>query len=216
MIAVDIGRVAYADALALQHRLVVARSADAIDDVLLTCEHDPVYTVGRHADLRHVLDAGTIPVERADRGGDVTYHGPGQIVVYPIVRLSGARRVRRYVEALQQACIDVAALHGVRARAESSRPGVWVGIDKLVAIGVRIQRGATSHGLAFNVEPDLSHYEGIVACGITDGGICSLRSLGVDAGLGTVRGQLVHAIAERLERPVQRVTPAALGLRASA
>lgn len=216
MIVVDIGRVAYRDALELQDGLVAERSADAIDDVLLVCEHDPVYTTGRHADLRNVLDAADIPVERADRGGDVTYHGPGQIVVYPIIRLSGPRRVRGYVEALQQACIDVAALHGISAHTDPSRPGVWVGDDKLVAIGVRIQRGATSHGLAFNVDPDLSHYEGIVACGITDGGICSLRSLGADAGMDPVREELVRALGTRLDRPVRRATPAALGLRASA
>lgn len=216
VIAVDIGRVAYRDALDLQHRLVAERSADAIDDVLVVCEHDPVYTVGRNADLRNVRDAGAVPVERADRGGDVTYHGPGQVVVYPIVRLSGPRRVRGYVEALQQACIDVAALHRIGAHTDLSRPGVWVGDDKLVAIGVRVQRGATSHGLAFNVDPDLSHYEGIVACGIIDGGVCSLRSLGVEADSDTVRDQVVHALATRLDRPVQRATPAALGLRASA
>lgn len=206
MIAVDLGRTAYAAALELQHRLVEARTADRIDDTLLVCEHDPVYTAGRHADLGNVLDASTIPLVRADRGGDVSYHGPGQVVVYPIIRLAGPRRVRAYVEALQTACIRVAADHGVIAHTAASRPGVWVGDDKLVAIGVRVQRGATSHGLAFNVAPDLSHYAGIVPCGIADGGVCSLASLGVRTTVAAVGAGLVTALAEGLERPVRWAT----------
>lgn len=206
MIAVDLGRTAYAAALELQHRLVDARTADRIDDTLLVCEHDPVYTAGRRADLSHVLDASTIPVVRADRGGDVSYHGPGQVVVYPIIRLAGPRRVRAYIETLQTACVRVATDYGVIAHTDASRPGVWVGDDKLVAIGVRVQRGATSHGLAFNVAPDLSHYAGIVACGITDGGVCSLASLGVRTTMAAVGTGLVDALAGGLERPVRWAT----------
>lgn len=206
VIAVDLGRIAYGDALELQHRLVAARSADRIDDALIVCEHDPVYTAGRHADLGNVLDTATVPVVHADRGGDVTYHGPGQVVIYPIVRLSGPRRVRAYVDALEAACIRTAAEHGVSAHADPRRPGVWVGDDKLVAIGVRVQRGATSHGLAFNVDPDLSHYAGIVPCGITDGGVCSLASLGVRATLAAVGATLVGALARELDRPVRWTT----------
>lgn len=206
MIAVDLGRIGYPEALDLQHRLVVARTADRIDDTLLVCEHDPVYTTGRHADLGNVLDASTIPVVRADRGGDVSYHGPGQVVVYPIIRLAGPRRVRAYVEALQTACVRVAADHGVTAHTDPRRPGVWVGDDKLVAIGVRVQRGATSHGLAFNVVPDLSHYAGIVPCGIADGGVCSLASLGVVTTSTAVAAGLVAALADELDRPVRWAT----------
>ncbi len=213
MIAVDLGRVDYVDTLRLQHHLVAARTSDDVDDTVIVCEHDPVYTAGRHADLANVLDASAIPVVRADRGGDVTYHGPGQVVVYPIVRLAGPRRVRAYVEALQAACIRVAFQHGVTARTEQTRPGVWVGDDKLAAVGVRIRRGATSHGLAFNVDPDLTHYAGIVPCGITDGGVCSLQSLGVDTDRRTVRDELVAAVAEALDRPVQWKDPADVGLR---
>lgn len=204
MIAVDLGRIAYADALDLQHRLVEARSSDAMGDLLLVCEHPPVYTAGRHADLGNVLDTSSIPLVRADRGGDVTYHGPGQVVVYPLVRLTGPRRVRSYVEALQDACIAVAARYGIHANADRSRPGVWVGDDKLAAIGVRVRRGSTSHGLAFNVDPDLADFAGIVPCGITDGGVCSLASLGVDVAVAEVRDALVDALALTLDRPVRR------------
>jgi lipoyl(octanoyl) transferase len=190
VIAVDLGRIAYADALGLQHDLVRARSGDAIGDVLLVCEHPPVYTAGRNADLGNVRDTSTIPLVRADRGGDVTYHGPGQVVVYPLLRLSGPRRVRSYVEALQDACIAVASRYGIAAHADRARPGVWVGADKLAA-------------MAFNVDPDLSDFDGIVPCGITDGGVCSLASLGVTATTGEVRLALVQALAGTLARPVR-------------
>lgn len=213
MIAVDCGRIAYDDALGLQRDLVSRRAADQIGDVLLICEHERVYTAGRHADLAaNVRDASGIPVVRADRGGDVTYHGPGQVVAYPIIRLTGPRRVRAYVAALEQACIAVASAHGIAAGAVDGRPGVWVGNDKLAAIGVRIQRGATSHGVALNVDPDLRDYAGIVPCGIADAGVCSLASLGVQVDTATVAAQLVDALSTALARPVSAwTTPAAVG-----
>jgi lipoyl(octanoyl) transferase len=211
VIAVDLGRIDYERALTLQHDLVDRREADEIDDVLLLCEHDPVYTAGRHADIEaHVLRSTDIPVVRADRGGDVTYHGPGQVVVYPIIRLTGPRRVRAYVTALEQACITVAAGYGVAAHTDDHRPGVWVGNDKLAAIGVRIRRGATSHGLAFNVNPDMSDFGGIVPCGIRNGGVCSLASLGVATTVDEVARHLVTALSTTLDRAVsQWTTPGA-------
>jgi lipoyl(octanoyl) transferase len=210
VIAVDIGRVGYRDALELQHRLVAERTDDAREDVLVVCEHPPVYTAGRNADLDNVLDAATIPVVRADRGGDITYHGPGQVVLYPIIRLDSSREVRRYVGVLQDACIAIAAGYGVTAHAEPAMPGVWVGRDKLAAIGVRVRRGSTSHGLAFNVDPDLSHYDGIVACGIRDRGVCSLASLGVSTTTDVVARTLVDDVAQRLQRPVRWADATAL------
>jgi lipoyl(octanoyl) transferase len=210
VIAVDIGRVGYGDALDLQHRLAAERAEDAREDVLVVCEHPAVYTAGRNANLDNVLDAAAIPVVRADRGGDITYHGPGQVVIYPIIRLTSSREVRRYVGVLQDACIAVAARHGITAHAERALPGVWVGGDKLAAIGVRVRRGSTSHGLAFNVDPDLSHYDGIVACGIDDRGVCSLASLGVTTSTGVVARALVGELAQRLERPVRWADAAAL------
>lgn len=227
MLAVDCGTVAYADALHWQRLLVRARQEDAVDDVLLTLEHERVYTAGRHADLAaHLLDTRGIPVVSVDRGGDVTYHGPGQLVAYPIVRLRAAREVRAYVGALEEACVRTAADFDVLARpapqrrsgdrGAAARTGVWVDGEKLAAIGIRVDRGVTSHGLAFNVTTDLADFAGIVPCGIADAGVCSLASLGVDASVADVRDALVGHLADTLGRPVRDARPGSLGLVAAA
>jgi lipoyl(octanoyl) transferase len=214
LLAVDCGTVVYEEALRWQRLLVAAHQEDAIGDVLLTLEHDPVYTAGRHADLaRNVLGTTDIRVVEIDRGGDVTYHGPGQLVAYPILRLGDPKAVRSYVEALEAACVDVAASYGLSARPDRDRTGVWVDGQKLVAVGIRVERGVTSHGLAFNVSPDLRHYDGIVPCGIADAGVCSLASLGVDTSVTEVSNRLVPLLAARLGRAVQPARPADLGLR---
>jgi lipoyl(octanoyl) transferase len=213
MIALECGRLSYEGGLRLQHDLVTRRAAGQVDDVLVVCEHERVFTVGRHVGMDNVRDAGEIPVVRTDRGGDVTYHGPGQVVVYPIVRLTGSRQVRAYVGALERACIMVAAAYGLVARTVEGRPGVWVGDDKLAAIGVRVQRDATSHGLAFNVAVDLDDYAGIIACGLADAGVCSLASLGVSATMSEVASRLVTALSATLERPLTGwTTPTELGV----
>jgi lipoyl(octanoyl) transferase len=214
ILAVDCGTVVYEEALRWQHLLVRARRDGDIGDVMLALEHDPVYTAGRHADLtRNLLGTTDIRVVEIDRGGDVTYHGPGQLVVYPIVRLADPKAVRPYVEALEAACIKTAASYGLDARADRRRTGVWVGDEKLVAVGIRVEGGVTSHGLAFNVAPDLGHYDGIVPCGIRDAGVCSLASLGVDTTVGEVRNRLLPLLAEALDRTLQPARPADLGLR---
>lgn len=208
------GEVVYEDALRWQRDLVAARAADEIDDVLLTLTHDAVYTAGRHADLEHNLRADVgVRVVQIDRGGDLTYHGPGQLVAYPIVKLDDAMAVRGYVEALVDACAATARSYGLDARADRERPGVWVGGDKLAAVGVRVSNRVTSHGLAFNVNPDLALFAaGIVPCGIADAGVCSLASLGVDAPLDEVRRRLVAFLSETLDRRLQSAGPADLGL----
>lgn len=212
MLAVDCGVVDYTTALGWQHQLVRDRQAGAIDDVALTCEHEPVYTAGRHADVAgHVLGTRDIPVVRVDRGGDVTYHGPGQLVVYPIMRLRQPRAVRAYVEALAHACVRTAADFGVHARA-GRRVGVWVGEDKLAAIGIRVDRGVTSHGLAFNVHPRLDDFAGIVPCGIPDAGVCSLASLGVATSVAAVRTRMLVHLGAALDRPVRQARPTEVGL----
>jgi lipoyl(octanoyl) transferase len=213
MLAVHAGSVVYEEALRWQGLLAAARSDDAIDDVLLSLEHDPVYTAGRHANVgQHVLGTTGIRVVRIDRGGDVTYHGPGQLTVYPIMKLADGKRARGYVEALEQACIATAASYGISARSDRRRTGVWVGERKLAAIGVRVARRVTSHGLGFNVTTTLEHFAGIVPCGIRDAGVCSLRSLGVDATVDQVRHRLVAELGRTLGRRLQFVTPADLGL----
>lgn len=206
----------YEEALRWQRLLAAARAADEIDDVLLCLEHDRVYTAGRRADVTaHVLGTRDIRVVRVERGGDVTYHGPGQLVVYPIRKLADGYRARVHVAALEEACIRTAASFGIRARADRERTGVWVGDRKLVAIGVRIARRVTSHGLAFNVTTDLADFSGIVPCGLADAEVCSLQSLGVDTTVAEVRRRLVAALGDVLGQTVQEASPADLGLPAA-
>jgi lipoyl(octanoyl) transferase len=214
VLAVHCGEdVVYEEALRWQRLLVDARAEGAIDDVVLTLSHDAVYTAGRHADVAaHVLGTRDIRVVNIDRGGDVTYHGPGQLVAYPILELPHAKAVRPFVDALEQACVRTAADFGVRAHADPDRIGVWVEGAKLAAIGIRVDGRVTSHGLAFNVDPNLADFAGIVPCGIADAEVCSLASLGVPASLSEVRRRLVHHLGDTLGRPLQQAFPADLGL----
>lgn len=210
MLHVAAGLVPYREALAWQDDLHARRITEEIDDVLLTLEHEAVYTAGRYADLARNLTGRRpdIPVVRIDRGGDVTYHGPGQLVAYPILRLEDPRDVRGYVGALEGACREVVASYGIAARSRSEYPGLWVGDEKIAAIGVRVHRGVTKHGLALNVATDLDDFVGIVPCGIREGGVCSLQSLGVEAQLQEVEARLVAALGAALGRPVYATSAA--------
>jgi lipoyl(octanoyl) transferase len=179
-----LGRVSYADGLALQERLVRERQAQAAPDTLLLLEHDPVFTLGRNARAENVLfpaddlRARGFDVFEVGRGGDVTYHGPGQVVGYPIVDLSPDRRdVHRYVRDLEDVLIRTCADYGVAAERVAGRTGCWVGREKIGAIGVRIARWVTSHGFAFNVANDLDPFGLIVPCGIRDASVTSLTRL---------------------------------------
>ncbi|QBI18228.1 lipoyl(octanoyl) transferase LipB [Egibacter rhizosphaerae] len=218
MLAVWCGEVPYEDALRWQRQLVTARAADEIDDVVLVLTHDPVYTAGRRADVAaHVLGRRNIRLVEVERGGDVTYHGPGQIVCYPIRKLPHAKAVRSHVEALERACAETARSYGVQARAsheldDDAPIGVWVARDKLAAIGVAVDGRVTSHGLALNVDPDLSHYLGIVACGLGDRGVTSLVAQGVDTHVDEVRRRLVPRLGEALGVSLQPARPSDLGL----
>ncbi len=207
----------YEEALRWQGLLAAARADEEIDDVLLTLTHDRVYTAGRRADVaRNVLGTRDIRVVSTDRGGDVTYHGPGQLVAYPIVKLADSKAVRPYVRALEEACVRTAASFGVTAAPDPHRPGVWVADQKLAAVGVRISDRVTRHGLAFNVTTDLDDFAGLVPCGIVDGGVCSLSSLGVDTTIEEVRRRLVAHLGDTLGRTIQPASPADLGLVATA
>jgi lipoyl(octanoyl) transferase len=180
------GRVAYADALALQRALVDDRRRGAVDDTLLFVEHPHVLTLGVRGDggRSHILAAPSllaargVEVHEAGRGGDITYHGPGQIVGYPIVDLKPDRQdVHRYVRDLEEVLIRTAGEYGIDAGRVEGLTGVWVGREKLAAIGVRISRWITSHGFAFNVTTDLDYFNLIVPCGIADRGVTSLERL---------------------------------------
>jgi lipoate-protein ligase B len=172
-LAVDLGRTAYREALALQRRLHAVRCAGRVDDLLVLTEHEPVLTLGRRADSRHVrvpplvLAARGIEVVPTERGGDVTYHGPGQLVAYPILDLR--RRgcdVRRYVWELEQSAIQFLRRYGVQAARRPGTPGVWVGERKIASVGVYVSRWVTMHGVALNLAPALEDFDLIHPCGL--------------------------------------------------
>ena len=181
-----LGRVPYARGLELQERLVADRQAGRIPDQLLLLEHDPVFTLGRNARSENVLFPAQALRERGfevfetGRGGDVTYHGPGQVVGYPILDLAPDRRdVHRYVRDLEEVMIRTCADYGLEASRVEGLTGTWLGDEKIGAIGVRIARWVTSHGFAFNVGTDLGAFDLIVPCGIRERGVTSLeRQLG--------------------------------------
>jgi len=189
-----LGVVSYGDALELQKQLVERRKSNEIPDQLLLLEHPPVITLGvkTRNDRTHVvatsevLEQEGVEIFESGRGGDVTYHGPGQLVGYPIMDLRPDRcDVHRYVRDLEEVLIRVAADFGVSADRLPGLTGAWVGGDKLAAIGVRIARWVTSHGFALNVSTNLAHFNLIVPCGIADKGVTSLarvsgRSLDMD------------------------------------
>jgi lipoyl(octanoyl) transferase len=181
-----LGVVAYDEALDMQARLVDRRRAGEIPDQLLLLEHPPVITLGvrTRKDRSHVLATPSalasegVELFETGRGGDVTYHGPGQLVGYPILDLKPDRcDVHRYVRDLEEVMIRVAASFGVTAGRLPGLTGAWVGSQKLAAIGVRIARWITSHGFAFNVSTNLEHFDLIVPCGISDKGVTSLEAL---------------------------------------
>lgn len=180
----DLGRRGYEDAWAFQRRLVEKRKQGDIPDVLLFVEHPPTYTLGRSARTEHVLTdksqlrrLGASLVE-TDRGGDVTFHGPGQLVGYPILDLSYWKKdVHAYLRALESVLIRALQTFGVTAGREEGRTGVWCPQGKLAAIGVRVSRWVTSHGFALNVATDLDYFKHIVPCGIVDGGVSSMEGI---------------------------------------
>ncbi|MBN1647474.1 MAG: lipoyl(octanoyl) transferase LipB [Spirochaetales bacterium] len=172
----------YDTALRVQQKLHSERLAEKTGDCLLLQEHPPTLTIGRNGKQSDILldadalqDKG-ITVRRTSRGGDVTYHGPGQLVAYPIIHLyAGQRSLRAYVERLEQVIMDMLAVEfNITASRDTSHRGVWIGDRKIAAVGISVAKAVTMHGLAFNVQPDLSCFEWIVPCGITDREVTSL------------------------------------------
>ena len=196
----NLGVVDYAAALALQNAMVAARHADEIGDTLLLLEHPHVFTLGRGADERFLLDARTpsVPVYRVSRGGQVTYHGPGQLIGYPILKLEGRDRdVSAYLRNLEEVMIRALGEFGISARRRDKLTGVWVGERKLASIGVGIRRWVTFHGLALNVCPDLRQFTGIVPCGITGCEMTSIAALGhPEVGVGEFAATMRPRFAE--------------------
>jgi len=205
-----LGVVPYAEALELQKRLVELRKAGTIPDQLLLLEHPPVITLGvkTRSDRSHVIatpealeDEG-VEIFESGRGGDVTYHGPGQLVGYPILDLRPDRcDVHRYVRDLEDTLIRAVATFGINAHRMAGLTGAWVGDDKLGAIGVRIARWVTSHGFALNVSTNLAHFDLIVPCGIVDKGVTSIESLtGRAVAMTEVEDAVAAALAAVFER----------------
>ena len=196
------GLVAYQDALALQHRIADDVRAGG-DDALILLEHPPTYTLGVRGKQDHLLlsldafRARGADVVRTDRGGDVTFHGPGQIVGYPIINLR-ARDMgpATYVRSIERVIIDALARFGIDAGRVDGRPGVWTRGAKIAAIGVRVSRGVTTHGFALNVSTDLSYFDHIIPCGITDATVTSMqRVLGRAPATADIQDALVSAFA---------------------
>lgn len=194
-----------------QRDLVKRRAAGEIGDTVLLLEHRPTYTMGKQAERDNILfsdaelDAHGIEVVDVDRGGDVTYHGPGQLVGYPIIQLEGPRVVD-HVRALEELNLRLLAAHGLRGERIEGYTGVWVGRTKVTAIGVRVSDGwVTQHGWATNVTPSMDHWNGIVACGITDEDktVGSLASLGLDIDVPTVAGATAKLLGELYDTDVE-------------
>jgi len=207
----ELGRIAYGSALEWQQRLVAERKQGTGEDHLLLLEHPHVITLGRNGKMENLL-AGDEVLDRAgisffptDRGGDVTYHGPGQLVGYPILDLREWKRdVGAYVRAIEQTIIDTLADYGIAAGRIPKLTGVWVGERKIASIGVHLSRWVTSHGFALNVSTDLSYFQYIVPCGLTKP-VTSMAAVGVRATVVEVGGTLAAHFGRIFER---EMTPA--------
>lgn len=218
LVVVDAGRVDYGVAWAWQRELASRRLHNQVGDVVLLVEHPPTYTLGRRADEANLLlddaqlHAAGIAVHHVDRGGDITYHGPGQVVGYPVFRLAGSRVVD-HVRTLEQVNLAMLARHGIDGRRIDGLTGVWTDAGKVTAIGVRVTAGRiTQHGWATNVSTDLAAFAGIVPCGIDDRAVTSMHALGVEADMATVIADTVAALGEVFATTVMRRGLADLGL----
>jgi len=206
-----LGTVDYAEAHRLQKDLQARRITGEIGDVVLLLEHPPVLTLGRSAKDRHVLaprealEAQGISVHEVGRGGDVTYHGPGQLVAYPIIDLKPDRRdVRKYVWSLEETMIRTCADFGLSASRVPGLNGAWIDDRKVGAVGVRISRWVTMHGLALNANSDLSHFDLIVPCGIADKAVTSLSAeLGRTVGVTDVVEPLARHLAALYDADIE-------------
>jgi lipoyl(octanoyl) transferase len=205
----DLGRMSYSEALAIQQHLAADRKLGQGIDHILFVEHPHVITIGRNGHAENLLAspealrAAGIELHETDRGGDVTYHGPGQIVAYPIMDLREWKRdVGAFVRAIEQVLIDTLADFGIEAKRVEKLTGVWVADAKIAAIGVHLSRWISTHGWALNVSTDLRYFEYIVPCGLTKP-VTSMHALGVDANSGAVKNALVKHFGHVLDFEMQ-------------
>ena len=212
---IDINKIAYEEAFELQKKLVHHRSRDEIKDTLILLEHLPVFTANRTESFRNILVTDEvlkkegIAVCKTDRGGDVTYHGPGQIVGYNIMDLKlQGKDIYVYVRNMEQMIIDTLAEYGIESGRDEKHTGVWVGNEKICAIGIAIKRNWISmHGFALNVEPNMEHYRMIVACGIADKGVTSMSAvLGRSVSMQKIKAKLIKHYGIIYERVPENIS----------
>jgi lipoyl(octanoyl) transferase len=203
----DLGRQPYEPVWRAMQAFTDARGADTPDELWLV-EHDPVFTLGQAGKDEHVLMPGDIPVIHVDRGGQVTYHGPGQIVLYPLLDLRRLKvGVREYVDRIEQAVIDTLAEWNIEGARRDGAPGVYVAGAKVMALGIRVRRGCTFHGLAFNIAMDLSPYQRINPCGYQGLQVTSVLDLGGPSGMEQVKPVLVAQLARQFGLTVEDAEP---------
>ncbi len=192
----DLGRTDYEPVWRAMQRFTETRD-DATGDEIWFTQHEPVFTLGLNASREHLLAPGDIPVVQIDRGGQVTYHGPGQLMIYPLIDLRRAGLgVRPLVTALEQAVVDLAGDYGIDAASRADAPGVYVDGVKLASVGLRIRRGASYHGMALNVDVDLEPFSRINPCGFSNLDVTDLARLGAEGDLDAVRRKLLpHFLA---------------------
>lgn len=215
ILTINIGKTRYADAWDLQRKIFTARLEKNISDVLLFTEHEPVYTLGKGADENHVLANDDelrekkIDLFHIDRGGDVTFHGPGQIVGYPILDLSHYYHdIHRYLRDIEEVLIRTLSDYGIHAERSDGFTGVWVKNEKIAAIGVKVSRWITMHGFAFNVSTDLSYFDRIIPCGIFHKGVTSLQQiLQRDFLLEEVEEHIAHHFGDVFKAEIVQTTP---------
>ena len=176
----DLGLCSYKEVWDLQKNIHADRIAGKDQDTLLLVEHTPVYTFGKNADENHLLQhyPENVPIFHIERGGDITFHGPGQLVGYPILDLNNYKKsISWYMRSLEEVIIDTLDIYGLVAIRKDGLTGVWIGDEKIAALGVRISRWVTMHGFALNVNTDLNYYDGIIPCGILEYGVTSMEKL---------------------------------------
>ena len=194
----ELGRQVYEPVWHAMQEFTDTRSESTPDEIWFT-EHESVFTLGLNTAPEHLLDTGDIPVIQIDRGGQVTYHGPGQLMIYPLIDLRRAGLgIRDLVTALEQSVVDLTAEYGIVAASQADAPGVYVNGVKLASIGLRIRRGASFHGMALNVDADLGPFSRINPCGFKDLELTDLARLGADSELGIVRDKLLPHLLRHL------------------
>jgi len=211
----DLGRQPYEPVWRAMQRFTDARD-DTTADELWVVEHDPVFTLGQAGKPEHVLMPGDIPVLHVDRGGQVTYHGPGQIVVYPLLDLKRLKiGVRDYVHRIERAIIDTLGEWNIIGARRDGAPGVYVGDAKVAALGIRVRRGCTFHGLAFNIDMDLAPFHGINPCGYAGLQVTTMLELGGPSSLDAVKPVLLDKLAEQFGLALRGAPAADLALPAT-